>query len=369
MKRNVIISIVIVLAAAIWLGYGILAGNSSPQTHQTLQEIKSQAVNLAADSEPQTVRVIASSSKEQNQMVTLRGRTQNKRTVVVRAQVGGKVESAPFERGDLVEEGQPLCVLEKTEYEAELKEALDRLLEAELVYEGRKKLESQNFNSEAEIAAAKAVVTSARRHVIDSQLQLQRSVISAPFDGYVEVTSAFEGDLLSRGEPCVTLLDLDPMKILAQVQEDTIHQLNLGQPAVAELPSGEEITGEISFLGRDAEMSTRTFTLEITVPNPDYTIRSGLTANIKVPVRSMRAHKINASQFGLDDFGQLGIHVVDQQSTVRFYPVTIVREEADGVWVAGLPDEITLITVGHRFVSHGEPVKVVYESEIAGAAS
>jgi len=367
MKRNVIISFVFVLIAGIWLGYGILAGNSTPSQHETLDVKREQAAQLRADSERTAVRVRSSSAMDQIQTVTLRGRTQNKRTVVIRAQVGGKVESAPFERGDLVTEGQALCVLEKREHEARIKESQDRLREAVLIYDGRKRLDSLNLNSDLDIASAKAQVTAAERQAVDAQLRLERSVIRAPFNGYVEVAHAFEGDLLSANSPCVTLLDLDPMKILAQVQEDIIHQLKLGSSARAELPSGEELEGVITFLGRGAEMATRTFTLEVTVPNPDYTIRSGLTAKLDIPLGSFRAHKVNASQFVLDDQGQIGIHILENTDTVRFYPVTIVREDSDGVWVAGLPDEIVLITVGQRYVTDSELVEATFESEINNA--
>lgn len=367
MKRNVIIAAIIVLLATIWLGYGILSGNSAPATHETLETIKERSSQLSDDSPPVTVRVRASSAQEQQRIVTLRGRTQNKRTVVVRAEVTGKVERTEIERGDLVEQGQPLCILERREYEAREREAIDRLEEATLIYEGRLRLESKNFNSESEIASAKAVVTGAERQVTESHANLERTVIRAPFDGYVEVLHAFEGDLLAPNSPCVTLLDLDPMMVVAQVQEDVIHDLKLGQLAHASLPSGEEIEGEITFLGRDAEMSTRTFTLEVSVPNPSYEIRSGLTAKLDVPVRAFRAHKINASLFSLDDLGQFGVRIVDPANKVRFYPVSIVREDEDGVWVAGLPSEITLITVGHRFVTDGQTVEVIYESEATGS--
>ena len=367
MKRNVIISALIVLGASIWLGYGILSGKSTPATHETLETLNERSAQLNADSPPVSVRVRASSALEQQRVVTLRGRTQNKRTVVVRAEVTGKVQSAPFERGNLVEEGQPLCILEKQEYEAREREATDRLKEAELIYQGRMRLESMNLNSESEIASAKAAVTSAERQVAETQANLERTTIRAPFNGYVEVIHAFEGDLLAPNSACVTLLDLDPMLVVAQVQEDVIHDLKVGQVAQATLPSGETIEGEISFLGRDAEMATRTFTLEVQVPNPTYEIRSGLTAKLDVPVRAFYAHKINSSLFSLDDLGQFGVRIVDPTNKVRFYPVTIVKEDEDGVWVAGLPNEITLITVGHRFVTDGQPVEIIYDSEATGS--
>ena len=363
MKRNVLVAAVIVLAASLWLAYGVLAGNSKPQSHDTLEALKQQSDKIMADAPPTSVRVRTSIGEEQPKSVTLRGRTQNKRTVKVRAEVAGKVKNLLVERGDRVSEGQALCELESEEHLARLQEAKDRLREVKLLYDGRRRLEQRNLSNEADIAAAQASVASAQRYLTETEMDLARSTIRAPFDGYIELTNAHRGDLLSVNSPCATVLDLDPMIIAAQVPENVIHQLAVGMPATAKLPSGQTIEGDVTFLGRDAESNTRTFSLELTVPNPDYSVRSGLTADIFVFTASLKAHKVNSSLFSLDDSGRFGIRVVDSTNTVRFYSVEIVREEEDGVWVTGLPDSVTLITVGQRFVSDGEIVTVVYETD------
>ena len=364
MKRNVVIAVLIVLAASIWLGYGVLAGNSKPQTHQTLEAIKEQSDKVIADAPPVPVRVRRSIGSEQPRIVLLRGKTENKRTVIVRAELQGKVNSILFERGDQVEAGQVLCELDREEHIARVREATDRVNEAKFIYQGRLRLEQRNLNSEADIAAAQASVAAAQRYLTETEKDLERSTIRAPFDGYVEVVHAYEGDLLGVSSPCATILDLDPMIIKAQVPETVIHNLLPGMEASATLPSGRAVMGKVTFLGRDADEDTRTFTLELTVPNPDYSIRSGLTAEIFVATDRMVAHKVNSSLFSLDDEGRVGVRIVDRQNTVQFYPVEIVYEEDDGVWVTGLPETITLITVGQRFVSDGQKVTPVYESDV-----
>ena len=276
----------------------------------------------------------------------------------------GKVQDVLVERGDRVAEGQALCELDREEHLARLREAKDRLRETVLIYDGRRRLIQNHLNSEADIAAAQASVAAAQRYMTEMEQDLARATIRAPFDGFIEMTHAHKGDLLGISSPCATVLDLDPMIIEAQVPESVIHQLQPGMIASATLPSGRIIKGDVSFLGRDAETSTRTFALELTVPNPDYSIRSGLTAEIFVETARMTAHKVNSSLFSLDDAGRIGIRVVDSSTIVRFYPVEIVRETTDGVWVTGFPETVTLITVGHRFVSDGERVSVVYESDI-----
>jgi multidrug efflux system membrane fusion protein len=62
----------------------------------------------------------------------------------------------------------------------------------------------------------------------------------------------------------------------------------------------------------------------------------------------------------LNDEGRLGVRVVED-GIVRFVPVRMIRDTANGVWLAGLPETADVITVGQDFVTEGVPVRVTYE--------
>jgi hypothetical protein len=54
---------------------------------------------------------------------------------------------------------------------------------------------------------------------------------------------------------------------------------------------------------------------------------------------------------------------------VRMVPVTIIKDDPDGVWVSGLPEVVTIITVGQEMVVDGERVDVTYEDAEATSMS
>ena len=61
--------------------------------------------------------------------------------------------------------------------------------------------------------------------------------------------------------------------------------------------------------------------------------------------------------FALDDSGEVGVKSVnDEDVVVRFYPIDLVRTEADGIWVSGLPAQVRVIVQGQGFVTEGEAV-------------
>lgn len=156
-----------------------------------------------------------------------------------------------------------------------------------------------------------------------------------------------------------TLFDLDPLIVVAAVSEREIGHLALGKAGTARMITGREVEGVLRFISRVAEPQTRTFRIELEVANPDHEIPAGLTADVVLPLETIDAHFVSPAVLSLADDGTLGIKIVDGQSIVRFVPITIVADAADGIWIAGLPESATIVTVGHDYVADGQAVEPV----------
>ena len=72
----------------------------------------------------------------------------------------------------------------------------------------------------------------------------------------------------------------------------------------------------------------------IEVQNPDNRLRDGVTADIRIPISSVRAHRFSPAILVLNDAGQVGVRIVEDGGTVRFKPVRILSDGRGGVWVA-----------------------------------
>jgi multidrug efflux system membrane fusion protein len=101
--------------------------------------------------------------------------------------------------------------------------------------------------------------------------------------------------------------------------------------------------------------------VEVEVPNPDYNLRSGITSEILIPVGEVLAHKISPAVFALDDEGHIGVRTVNDQRRVEYHRINIIRDDGDGVWITGLPEVTTLITVGQELVVPGQEVELSFE--------
>ncbi|SIN85281.1 efflux RND transporter periplasmic adaptor subunit [Vannielia litorea] len=350
-----------------------------------------------------SVMAIDSLAREIDSAVVTRGRTEAARQVTVRAETAGQVISEPLRKGAFVEAGQMLCVIDPgtretqlaqaeaqlasaqaglPEAEARVAEAEAALEEAEINDRAASQLSQGGYASDTRVAATRAGVSSAKAAVqaarsgvegAKSQIQtaeaavaaarkeIERLTITAPFAGLLESDSAELGMLLQAGSDCATILQLDPIKLVGFVPETEVGRVVVGAQAGARLATGEEVTGEVTFLSRSADAQTRTFRVEVQVPNPDLAIRDGQTAEIAIAAAGAKAQLLPQSALTLDDGGALGVRWVDAENTARFAPVTVLRDTVNGVWVTGLPESARVITRGQEYVVDGVPVKVTLE--------
>jgi len=146
------------------------------------------------------------------------------------------------------------------------------------------------------------------------------------------------------------------------VSEREVGSVRIGQKAAATLIDGRSLTGIIRFIGAVADAATRTFRVEIVIPNQDRSVRDGITAQIRLFSAEIRAHFLSPSLLTLDETGHLGVKAVDAGDRVIFHPVKILADRTDGIWVGGLPDRLTLITVGQEFVRTGQRIRPVAET-------
>ena len=290
--------------------------------------------------------------------VALRGQTEAFRRVEVRAETSGRVVSEPLRRGATVAAGDTLCQLDPGTRPAQLDEATARLAEAEISNTAASRLAEGGFGSETRAAGALATLSAARAAVAAARTELDRLTIAAPFGGVLDTDAAELGSLLQPGAPCATILQLDPIRVVGYVPETRLDSVRVGAPAQARLADGQTVTGAVSFLANASDPATRTFRVEITVPNPDGAIRDGQSTDLAIAADGVAAHRIPSSALTLDDDGAMGVRIVDDDDVARFVPVRLLRDTTDGVLVTGLPDRARIITVGQEFVTDGVPVRV-----------
>ena len=250
-----------------------------------------------------SVTVLNSEASQKSPFIKASGFTEADKFVQVRAEVGGRVISVPVKQGDYVNKGDLLCQLYIAGREAYPK-------------------------------------------------------IEAPFSGYLEKINVDSGDYLNVGGVCASLIDPDPMLLVADIAEKEIAKVQLGSNVLAKLISGRQVQGKVSFIATSADKNTRTFRVEISAVNSDRSIRDGVSAEIFIEGKAVPAHKISPAILSLNDQGKLGIRLVNVNNEVEFRTIEILEDTTEGLWISGLPSAARIITLGQEYVFQGQTVKV-----------
>lgn len=301
------------------------------------------------------VMVLESTARETSATLIVRGRTEAARNVRVAARTSGSVISPPLRRGARVLEGDPLCELDPGVRDAELAEVEAALVEAEAEVNASTRLSQKGYGAEMTLKTRQARLEAVEARLNRVKWDIEQLIIRAPFDGVLESDTAELGTFLSTGEVCANVIDLSSIKVAGFVSEKEIDLLSVGQEAHARLINGIEAVGNITFLSRVADEQTRTFAVEVMLPNPEGRIRDGMTAELRIGLPEGKGHLVPQSALTLDDDGQMGVRI-DEDGIARFRPVQILSLEPGGVWVGGLEDQVRIIVVGQEFVRDGRAI-------------
>lgn len=347
------------LALAVgWFVSGVLFGKAEP-------EVRKPAAQLDGGGDLPAVRVRRQAADWHRRTISAQGRTEADKRVTVRAEASGRLTAVPVDKGDRVAAGERIARIDPQDKPASLKEAKARLAQRKAELAAAEKLSEKGFRAQQQLAKARAEYEQAEARVRQAEVALEQTRITAPFDGIVATRPVDQGDYVAPGDAIADVIDLDPIRIVTSISERNVDSITLGQPVTATTVGGRELKGSITYIASQADAQTRTFTVEADVANPDARIRAGVTIDVRIPVTATRAHFVSPSILTLAADGTVGVKTVDADNRVRFKPVTIEADTPDGVWVTGLPPEVTLITVGQNFVEAGQTVRPRSEAEIA----
>lgn len=325
----------------------------APAEETTVSENTSAAP--AARDIPQVI-VAPAFARQHTIFATLKGSTEPDREVTVRAETMGTVINAQIVEGQAVKRGALLCGLDVESRAARIAEAEAGVVSAKLDYDAARQLEEKGWTTSNNAAAAKAALDRAEAGLAAARIELNKTRLTAPFEGVFEARMAERGDFLSVGAACGRVVDLDPIIVAVDATENQLNAIDPETPVSVELATGIQAEGRVRFIARTASAQTRTFRVEIELPNPDNKIAAGLTATVRVGLGQAPAVLMTPASLVLHDDGRVGVRYVDDAELVQFAEVTVIDDAPDGIWVTGIPEGANLLAAGQDFLREGVKV-------------
>jgi len=305
---------------------------------------------------PRSVRIEVVTAQTMPIEVPLRGRTKAKTSVSIVAKTAGTIVTVSAQKGQVVKAGDTICTLDQGARKLAVEQAQATVDQAQTAFDANQTLVQKGLAAQNSGLAVASALAAAKVQLQSAQLDLDHTEIKTEIAGVVEDPLASVGTTLNVGQVCATVTQLDPMLFIASVPEARVGYAKLGLSADVTTVTGDKAKGQVTYIAATADDATRSFPVEISLPNADGKIRDGITADAVVNVGTAPVHVLPQSVLTLDDDGVLGIRTVEDGNKVAFHAVTIIKDTRDGVWVVGLPYKINVITVGQEFVQPGQIV-------------
>ena len=219
---------------------------------------------------------------------------------------------------------------------------------------------AKNLRSDVDIAQNRARLATAKSNLAVLRDQLAKSTIKAPVAGWLETMHLEQGEQIAAGSPAATILDMGELKIVVAVPQTNIGEVELDDPVNVNVAGAGMRKGAVTKIASISSTTTRTFDVEVTVPNPGRELRAGMTVEANIDVSFQPAFGMSPAHLSVAADGSLTAKI-DQGGFVKVIPVELVRSGVEQVFVSGLSNGDTLLTFGQAFVEAGDPVRILAE--------
>jgi membrane fusion protein, multidrug efflux system len=364
MKGSRFAALGVVAAAALWIASGHFLPRDSAEKPAALR------ANHTEQKKPFRVAVTRVNVVEHARRLTLSGRTEADKRVVITARGAGVLTDLRVKRGMWVQKDDVIAVLSDEAREAQLAQAQAVVTQKRTELEAKRQLIMNGTLPRLQLVDLEAQLKAAEASLAAAEAERDRSVVRAPWSGVVQDLAVEVGQAAFSftGKELATLVALDPMLVVVEVAERKLAGIKIGAKAQVRLVTGEAVAGKVRYVAKTASQGTRTYRVEVELANKDGSIPDGITAELSLPLQPVPAAQIPRSALTFSPAGDLGVRTVDAQGKVEFAPVAVVEDEQSVMWVGGLAPGTFVIVQGQDFVREGQRVEAVGAAELTAVA-
>jgi membrane fusion protein (multidrug efflux system) len=303
--------------------------------------------------------------------------------VELRAQVNGYITAMHFKEGEKVKRGQKLYSIDQQQTEAAYRQALanlsvqeTNLVRAKKDVERYRELEKQDAiakqqvdYAEANYLSAQKLVDAAKATVRSVQTNVRYSTIIAPFDGTIGISMVRLGASVTPGQTLLNTISSDD-PIAADISVDQREIYNFTQLLTRKPSKGDSTfrlsfanriyphPGTISIIDRAVDAQTGTIKMRISFPNPDHTLRAGMSGTLLVQSSSTEKSILIPFKAITEQLGEFFVYVVDS-AKVSQRKVFLGKQVNKNIIVKdGLKVGETIVTEGVQNLREGSAISV-----------
>lgn len=279
------------------------------------------------------------------------------RDALLAAANGGYVERVRVAAGDLVQQGQTLVQVDDQLYRAQVDQAEAQAEQAAADLARLEQLGDLATASQLDGARTNARVAAAQAR--QAQVRYRHALVKAPFRGIVADVAVERGESVSPGAPVVRLVQLDPAIVTLSVSDRDVVALVAGTPVeVRTAARPEPVQGVIARIAPAADLRTRSFPVEVEVPNPDGTLLPGMIARVHGERRLAPDAVVVPQDWLITRRSARGVFVTDGD-TAQWRDVELGDVIHDDIVItSGIEPGDRVVITGQRELVDGDPLLI-----------
>ncbi len=293
--------------------------------------------------------------------VQTQGYVESQNSVTVSAEMMGTVTRVFVSEGDAVSKGQVLAQIDNSVIVRNIESMEAQLKLATSVYERQKNLWDQKIGTEVQFLQAKTNKESLEKQLASLKEQADKTRIKAPVTGTVDAVIVKTGENIAPGMPALRVVNTSDLRIKTQVSEAYVTNIKKGNRAMVTISElKKEIEAKVTFVGKTIDRLSRTFDVEIALPE-DANLRPNMTATVKVVFESNPDAIVVPVNLIQEINDEKVVYVAEQEGDKMVASRRVVTVQ--GVYgyraeVTGLNPGDRIITVGYLGLNDGDYIKI-----------
>ena len=310
------------------------------------------------------VTVIPVKTSKIKNKISLQSIIKTNQNIVLQPEFTGPISNIKVVEGQSVNKGDVLMIVDDGGLEQSVEFQKEQLKLSKTIFERQSRLWADKIGSEIEYLEAKTAFKTQKSRYSQLNEQLQKSVITAPFDGEIDDIFIELGELVTPGQsPLLRLISTSEMYLEAEVPEKYLKSVSVGTPVEIEIPVlNKKINTNVSFIGKHINTVNRTFRVVVKIKKTD-NLSPNLISTLHIfDYINNNALIIQTNIISENSDGSEYVYSVNNNNTAQKIFIKTGNEENGYVEVIeGLKENDIIINEGARLVKEGQAVQIVVE--------
>jgi RND family efflux transporter MFP subunit len=304
------------------------------------------------------VKILEVNNQVFEHFIEVTGKVEAEYNVDVSPETSGVIQEVYAREGDRVKKDQILAKLNTDILERSVDELEVQLELANTTFERQKNLWEQNIGSEMQYLQAKNSKEGLEKRIASLNAQIELANVKSPVSGIVDVVYQKKGHIGSPQVPFAKVVNIEKIKIYADVSESYITKINNGDKVLVNFPAlKREVEARIDQVGNTIDPNNRTFRVRINMSNPDKMIKPNLVSIVKLRDYKNDSAIVVPSLYIKEDFNGHFTYVAETQNgkktAKKVYVIPGVTDNNMTEVINGLSDGMLVISEGFNQVANG----------------